>query len=81
MQVIVTTHSPEVLDADWIEDRHLRIVNWDEGASHVLPLSDATRESLQEHLMGPGELLRAGALHAQPLFSEQMGPALFEDFT
>lgn len=27
-QLIVTTHSPEVLDAEWLEDRHLRIVGW-----------------------------------------------------
>ena len=27
MQVVVTTHSPDILDAKWIEDRHLRILS------------------------------------------------------
>src|SRR5262249_37244180 len=33
MQLVVTTHSPEVLDAKWLEDRHLRVVDWQEGAT------------------------------------------------
>ena len=63
-QVVVTTHSPDVLDAEWIEDRHLKIVGWEEGRTRVGPVSDATRQALQEHLMGAGELLRANALTA-----------------
>lgn len=68
MQVIVTTHSPEVLDAKWIEDRHLRIVSWSEGATRVTPISEASRMALREHLMGAGELLRSNALSGPPLF-------------
>jgi len=80
MQVIVTTHSPELLDAEWIEDRHLRMVTWEEGASHVLPLSDASRDALRDHLMGAGELLRSEALDAQPLFQDVMEQErLFEE--
>jgi predicted ATPase len=84
MQVIVTTHSPELLDAEWIEDKHIRTVIWEEGASHVLPLSDASRAALREHLMGAGELLRAGALdpQPQPLFPEVIEQdRLFEDLS
>jgi predicted ATPase len=62
MQVIVTTHSPEVLDADWLRDEHLRIVTWEEGATRILPLARGTQEALREHLMSAGELLRANAL-------------------
>jgi predicted ATPase len=62
MQVIVTTHSPEVLDAEWLREENLRIVTWEEGATRVLPLAIGTRESLREHLAGPGELLRSNAL-------------------
>jgi predicted ATPase len=70
MQILVTTHSPEVLDAKWIEDRHLRIVSWEEGATHVTPIADASRTALQQHLMSAGELLRADALNAPTLFHE-----------
>jgi predicted ATPase len=77
-QVVVTTHSPDVLDADWLEDRHLRIVDWTEGATHVRPVSKATREVMQEHLETAGGLLRSNAL-----WEERDGSAetadLFED--
>jgi predicted ATPase len=69
MQVIVTTHSPELLDARWITDDNLRIVSWREGASHLLRPSEATRVAMQQHLMGAGELLRSNALHPEPLFA------------
>ena len=66
MQVVMTTHSPELLDAKWITDRHLRMVDWREGATHVGSVSGANRAALQRHLMGAGELLRANALEPAP---------------
>ncbi|MDQ2962937.1 MAG: ATP-binding protein [Pseudomonadota bacterium] len=83
MQVIITTHSPELLDAKWITDRHLRIVEWTEGATRVAPVSDATRKALHDHLMGAGELLRSNALDPEPLFDDQaklVQGDLFENF-
>ncbi len=78
MQVVITTHSPDVLDVDWLKDRNLRIVDWKEGATRIRPLSLGTREVLQEHLQTPGELLRSNAL-----WEEHDGPeepaGLFED--
>jgi hypothetical protein len=82
MQVVITTHSPDLLDAEWIADRHLRIVEWIEGAPRVAPVSEATRQALQAHLMSAGELLRANALSPAPLFDEPsklMQGNLFED--
>jgi len=64
-QVVVTTHSPEILDAEWLTDNHLRIVSWVEGASHIQGASAATRTALQEHLCRAGELLRSNALTPQ----------------
>ncbi len=61
-QTIITTHSPDILEAPWIEDRHLRIVSWEGGATRVAPVSEATRTALRDHLMDAGELLRANAL-------------------
>lgn len=66
-QVVVTTHSPELLDAKWIEDRHLRIVAWEDGETYVAPIAEGARRALQEHLMGAGELLRSNALDSPPL--------------
>jgi predicted ATPase len=79
-QVIVTTHSPEVLDADWLEDQHIRIVSWQEGATRVTPLDIGSREALRQHLMTAGELLRSNALEGMPAGRDTTPqPALFQD--
>ena len=62
MQVIVTTHSPDVLDAKWIEDRHLQILTWKQGSSRINRVSQAVQTALGQHMMGAGELLRSNAL-------------------
>lgn len=82
MQVVITTHSPDLLEAKWIEDRHLRIVEWAEGATRAASVSPATREVLRSHLMGAGELLRSNALEPAPLADvKAMGQLdLFEEF-
>ena len=69
MQVMVTTHSPDLLDAKWMTENNLRIVSWQQGASHLLLPSEATRQAICSHLMGAGELLRANALQAEELFA------------
>ena len=82
MQVIVTTHSSDLLDAArWISDEHLRLVVWEEGVSHLAPVADSVKDSLQKHLMGAGEMLRSNALvPVAPLFNGQPSqPGLFEN--
>ena len=71
MQVVVTTHSPDILDAEWIEDRHLRIAQWERGKTGISSVSPAVRQALGEHLMGAGELLRANALTSADLFVQE----------
>src|ERR1019366_8456247 len=69
MQVIVTTHSPDVLDAKWVRDDNLRMVTLENGVTRVGGLSDFSVRALREHLMGAGELLRSNSLEpAAPLF-------------
>ncbi len=84
IQVIVTTHSPELLDEKEILDHQIRIVTWQDGASRVHLPSQATREAMRKHLMGAGELLRANALRpADPLYPRKDIPdqeSLFEDW-
>jgi predicted ATPase len=79
-QLIVTTHHPEVLDAEWLEDRHIRILTWEGGESRVSPLSAGAREALREHLMSASELFRSYALEGMPRGPETGQPSeLFED--
>lgn len=65
MQVVVTTHSPDILDARWIEERHLRLLEWEDGKTKVSRISDATRDILAKGVMCAGELLRSNALRAE----------------
>jgi predicted ATPase len=82
MQVVITTHSPEVLDAKWVTDENLRLVTWSDGATRIGPVSDPTKQALQSHLMGAGELLRSNALEPLPLFADvtDAQSRLFEDY-
>ena len=65
-QVVITTHSPELLDTKWIQPENLRVVEWEKGTTHISKLGQAPVRALQQHLMGAGELLRANALDAAP---------------
>jgi predicted ATP-dependent endonuclease of OLD family len=62
MQVVVTTHSPDLLEAKWVGPDNLRVMVWDNGASKVLRLGPAPIQALQKHLMGVGEMFRSNAL-------------------
>ena len=61
-QVVVTTHSPEILDAKWIRDRHLRLVSWDEGTTRIDEMAPSVKRAMSKHKFGAGELLRSNAL-------------------
>lgn len=60
-QVLITTQSPEVLDAGWIRDENLRIVSWQSGQTIISDVPQASRTALQDHLMTAGELFRSEA--------------------
>ena|SRR5437899_6802030 len=81
MQVVVSTQSPEILDAKWIEDRHIRSVVWREGATQVEEIPENAKRALHAHLMGAGELLRSEALEPSLTPQEMKHPdvALFEE--
>jgi hypothetical protein len=64
-QVVITTQSPELLDAKWIKPEHLRIVSWVEAGTRVLTLGQASLSAIKDHLMGAGEQLRSNALRAE----------------
>jgi predicted ATPase len=54
-QVIITTHSPNLLDQ--FSDKHLRVLGAsDDGSSHVHRLDSAQKEAVQKRLFSLGEL-------------------------
>ena len=77
-QMVVTTHSPELLDSADVGEDNLRLVQWGQGETTVRGVSAAAREALQQHLMGAGELLRSNGLRSSSTPKE--APYFFHDF-
>jgi len=63
-QVVITTHSPEILDYKDLPDDAFRIVSKHAGQTTVAPLAESSRQAIREHLYSPGELLRSDELNA-----------------
>jgi len=61
-QVLVTTHSPDLLDDPSIPAEWIRSVRRDEEGTHIDSLDAATKSVIRDHLFTPGQLLRQGAL-------------------
>ncbi len=61
-QLLVTTHSPDILDAKDLSDDQIRVVTQRRGRTIVAPLSKASRQAIRDRLYTPGELLRINEL-------------------
>ncbi len=62
-QVLITTHSPEVLDYKELNESSIRVVVLKNGRTVIAPASEADKKIIREHLYSPGELLRIGELN------------------
>lgn len=65
-QIIVTSHSPDLLDDMDIDADALLVVASEEGATRISPVDAASRTAIRDHLCSAGELLRLNQLHAEP---------------
>lgn len=83
-QVIVTSHSPDLLDDPGIPiDAILSVVS-EGGETLIAPIDEASRESLRQHLFSAGELLRLNQLAPDRVFLEAQSEGqadLFGDTT
>lgn len=62
-QVLVSSHSPEMLDAtDSFDLNSLLAVGMENGATTIVPLSESKKKMLRERLFSVGELHRIGQL-------------------
>ena len=61
-QIIITSHSPDLLDSDRIDPDSLLAVVADKGVTTIAPIDDAGRTVLRDHLYTAGELLRLNQL-------------------
>jgi predicted ATPase len=65
-QIVITTHSPDILDSKDLHDDQIRVVTKEAGSTVLAPLSPVNRALIRERLSTPGELLRSGELAADP---------------
>ena len=65
-QVIVTSHSPDLLDNQQLDADSLLAVYAEAGSTHVGALDPAGRAALKNRLYTPGELLRLNQMRPDP---------------
>ncbi|MDQ3330042.1 MAG: AAA family ATPase [Planctomycetota bacterium] len=71
-QIIIATHSADILDCLDIETDRLLAVQARRGQTKIGPISEATRSIIRDHLYSAGELLRMDQLEpASPSVAEQ----------
>lgn len=78
-QVIVTSHSPDLLDNPEIPAESILAVVVEEGTTHIGPVEEAAKSALREHLYTAGELLRLAQL--VPDHSARIQPRQLKLFT
>lgn len=66
-QVIVTSHSPDLLDDPSILSDSLLAVIANGGETKIAPIDEAARNAIQHHLFSAGELLRLDQLMPDPV--------------
>jgi predicted ATPase len=64
-QVILTSHSPDLLDRDDIPDDALLAVSAEHGRTVIGRVDEAGRAALRDHLFTAGELLRMNQLEPE----------------
>ena len=65
VQVVITTHSTDLLDNKEVPSDAIRAVGWQSGHTRIQPLDPATRSVLHDRLYTAGELMRMGGLHSE----------------
>lgn len=65
-QVVVTSHSPDLLSDPDLPDEALLAVVSEGGSTRIAPIDQASREVMRQHLFTAGELLRMNQLVPDP---------------
>jgi len=62
-QILITTHSPDILDQKELSHENIRVVTIERGRTLISPVSESGRQAIREKLYTPGELLRIDELN------------------
>ncbi len=66
-QIVITSHSPDLLDDDSVSAEQLLAVVSEDGNTRIAPVDQASRDAMKRHLFSPGELLRLDQLQPDPV--------------
>ena len=77
-QVLVTSHSPDLLDDPSIQADEVLVVEQLKGRTRIGPVDEVTRGLLQDHLRTPGELLRMDQLFPDLALADLADVSLFQ---
>jgi predicted ATPase len=79
-QLLVTTHSPDLLDQVDLSGQSLLVVIAEQGTTRIATVDGASQEAIRQHLYSAGELLRMDQLEPDPEDLARQGQGLlFED--
>jgi predicted ATPase len=79
-QIIVTSHSPDLLDDPSVRDDQILAVVSQAGDTKIAEIDNASREAIRQHLFSAGELLKLGQIQPDPEKIKQLEirqPSLF----
>jgi predicted ATPase len=79
-QVLVTTHSPDLLDDKEIPTDSILAVTADQGRTRIGPVDGASRSVLRDHLFTAGELLRMNQFEPNGGAATESAPAAVQLF-
>ncbi|MGC3992153.1 MAG: AAA family ATPase [Chthoniobacteraceae bacterium] len=71
-QILVTSHSPDLLDNEDISPESLLAVDNSDGITRIGPIDPAGRQMLRDRLFTPGELLRQNQIATDPAVFEEI---------
>ena len=73
VEIILTTHSPALLDSEDIGPENVRVVEMIDGATAIGPIDEASLEIVSRNLDSLGGLERDGILHPDEEDRERQG--------
>lgn len=77
-QIVITSHSPDLLDQFRPETDCLLVVQSNQGTTDIAPADPASLEAIRGHLYSAGDLLRMDQLQPDPAAIEGQAELVFE---
>ena len=76
-QILVTTHSPDLLDQVHLETDKVLVVQSREGVTQIAPMNQASQDAIRDHLFTPGQLLSMDQLGPDALDIQRQSQSTF----